>query len=123
MTKMFDVGRELRTKYGEDTAKFREAMKAWAKENDYPRGDVRTVVDHIEHAVKLAGIDGVGLGSDFDGIGKTPEWLSDVSYYPYITQELLNRGYKKADILKILGGNAFRVLKEAEEVAAKLKKK
>ena len=118
MSKMFDVVRDLRKKYGEDDAKFREAIKAWQKENEYPRGSVHDVVDHIEHVVKLAGIDHVGLGSDYDGIGKTPEQLEDVSTYPYITQELLNRGYKADDIRKILGGNVLRVMKEAEKVAA-----
>ena len=60
--------------------------------------------------------------SDFDGIGKTPKQLEDVSCYPYITQELLNRGHKKEDILKVLGGNALRVLRDAEKVAKDWKK-
>ena len=118
MTRMFDVIRDMRKKYGDDDAKVREAVRAWAKENDYPAGGVQTVVDHIEHVVKVAGVDHVGLGSDYDGIGKTPDQLGDVSCYPYITQELLNRGYKKADIVKILGGNALRVMRDAEKVAA-----
>jgi membrane dipeptidase len=123
MNKMFDVVRDLRKKYGEDDAKFREAIKAWQKENDYPRGSVHDVVDHIEHVIKLAGIDHVGVGSDYDGIGKTPEQLEDVSCYPFITQELLNRGHKADDIKKVLGGNVLRVLKEAERVAAEMGKK
>ena len=123
MTKMFDVGRELREKYGEDNLKFREAMRAWQKENDYPAGDVTMVVDHIEHIIKTAGIDHVGIGSDYDGIGKTPDLLNDVSYYPYITQVMLDRGYKKADILKVLGGNVLRVMTDAEAVSAKLQGK
>ncbi len=122
MSKMFDVGRELKKKYPDDDAKFREAMKAWQKENDYPAGNVATVVDHIDQIAKIAGIDCVGIGSDFDGIGKTPDQLNDVSTYPYITQELLNRGYKEADIRKILGGNILRVLGEAEKVSAELTK-
>lgn len=120
MTRMFDVVRELRAKYGEDNAKFREAIQAWQKENDYPRGSVHDVVDHIEHVIKLAGIDHVGLGSDYDGIGKTPEQLEGVDCYPYITQELLNRGHKAADIKKLLGGNVLRVLKAAEKVSAEM---
>jgi membrane dipeptidase len=83
---------------------------------------VHTVVDHIEHIIKVAGIDHVGLGSDYDGIGTTPKQLEDVSCYPFITQELLNRGYKRDDIHKILGGNALRVMNECEAVAAKLSK-
>jgi membrane dipeptidase len=117
MGKMFEVVRELRKKYPEE-AKFREALRQWVKENDYPRGTVHTVVDHIDHLVKLAGIDHVGIGSDYDGITKTPEQMEDVSCYPYVTQELLNRGYKKDDILKVLGGNLMRVFREAERVSA-----
>jgi membrane dipeptidase len=120
MNKMFEVVRELRKKYPDDSAQFREALQTWRKENDYPAGTVHIVVDHIEHIIKKAGIDHVGLGSDFDGIPKTPDQLSDVSYYPYITQELLNRGYKKADIVKVLGGNVLRVLADAEKVAREL---
>jgi len=62
----------------------------------------------------MAGIDHVGLGSDFDGISSTPEQLEDVSKYPYITQELLNRGYNEEQIHKILGGNLMRVLRRVE---------
>jgi membrane dipeptidase len=84
-------------------------------------GDVHTVVDHIEHIIKTAGIDHVGLGSDFDGINAVPKQLEDVSCYPNITQELLNRGYNREQILKILGGNFLRVFKLVEEEAAKEK--
>ena len=85
------------------------------------RGDFRVVVDHIEHIIKVAGIDHVGIGSDYDGISSLPRGLDDVSYYPYITQEMLNRGYDKEQIHKVLGGNALRVLREAEVVAKRLK--
>ena len=77
------------------------------------------MVDHIEHIIKVAGIDHVGLGSDFDGIDSAPEQLEDVSNYPLITQELLNRGYKKEQILKVLGGNFMRVFRAVEKVAGK----
>ena len=122
MQKMFDIGRELKKKYPDDDAKFKEAMKAWQKDNDYPAGSVHDVVDHIEQIIEVAGIDCVGLGSDYDGIGRTPKQLGDVSCYPYITQELLNRGYKKDDILKILGGNILRVFRDAEIVSAAMNK-
>ncbi len=85
------------------------------------RGDFRILVDHIEHIIKLAGIDHVGIGSDFDGIRSIPQGMDDVSYYPYLTQELLNRGYDKQQIHKILGGNMMRVLRETERVAKRLK--
>jgi membrane dipeptidase len=120
MRKMFEVARELRKQYPDET-QYREAMRQWIKENDYPAGTVHTVVDHIEHVIQHAGIDHVGLGSDYDGITRTPNQLEDVSCYPYITQELLNRGYKRDDILKILGGNLMRVLREVEQVSAAAK--
>lgn len=119
MQKMFDVGRELRKKFPDDELKYREAMRAWQKENPYPTGTVHTVVDHIEHIIKVAGIDHVGLGSDYDGITKLPTQLEDVSTYPVITQEMLNRGYKPAEIKKLLGENLMRVFRDAEKVAGK----
>ncbi|MEO6870402.1 MAG: dipeptidase [Ginsengibacter sp.] len=67
--------------------------------------------DHMKHVIDLAGIDHVGLGGDFDGIGFTPKILTDVTKYPLITKELLARGYNKRDIYKILGGNFIRVFK------------
>lgn len=121
MKSMFETVRKLREQYKDDR-QFRAAMDAWKKDNPFPRGSVHTVVDHIEHIIKVAGIDHVGLGSDYDGIGSTPRQLEDVSCYPYITQELLNRGYKQEDIHKILGGNALRVMRECEMVATKLAK-
>ena len=78
------------------------------------------MVDHIDHIAKVAGVDCVGLGSDYDGVTLLPEGLEDVSTYPAITQELLDRGYSEVDIKKILGGNALRALREAEEVARRL---
>ncbi len=83
-------------------------------------GDFRVLVDHIEHIIKVAGIDNVGIGSDFDGIGTLPKGMDDVSYYPYITQELLNRGYDRPQIHKILGDNMMRVLRQTEIVAKQL---
>jgi membrane dipeptidase len=118
---MFQMARELQKKYP-DEREFRAALRQWRKEHPIPTGSVHTVVDHIEHIVKTAGVDHVGLGSDFDGINSVPNQLEDVSCYPYITQELLNRGYGKEDIVKILGGNLLRVLRRAEEVARDLQK-
>lgn len=113
---MFRVGRELRQRYSNDT-EFHAAMSQWMKENPFPRGSIHTLVDHIDHIVKVAGVDHVGLGSDYDGISTVPEQLDDVSCYPLITQELLNRGYDREAILKILGGNVLRALRQAEAVA------
>ena len=69
------------------------------------------VVDHIDHIVKLVGVDYVGIGSDFDGVSALPLGLDDVSTYPKITEELIRRGYSKLAIKKILGGNVLRVMK------------
>jgi membrane dipeptidase len=78
------------------------------------RVPLSVLIDHIEYIIKLAGVDYVGLGSDFDGIESSPLELDDVSGYPLITKALLARGYNKKDITKILGGNFLRVLKANE---------
>ena len=114
----YAVARNLRTRFPRDK-EFDTALAQWHKEHPVPPGSVHTVVDHIEHIVKVAGIDHVGLGSDFDGINAVPKQLEDVSCFPHITQELLNRGYSREQIHKILGGNLLRVLREAEKVAQK----
>ncbi|GGB17712.1 dipeptidase [Puia dinghuensis] len=84
-------------------------------DSNYRRDSLRAplwlLIDHIDYIVKLIGPDHVGLGSDFDGIESPPQQLDDVTTYPLITRELLKRGYKDADIRKILGGNFIRVLK------------
>lgn len=116
MAGMFEVRRKLR-EAKVDEAEFDAAMEKWRKDNPIERGTVETVVDHIDHIVKVAGIDCAGIGSDFDGIGETPVGLEDVSCYPRITQGLLDRGYSEEDIRKVLGGNALRALRKAEEVA------
>ena len=100
----------------------RSSRRPWSsgsKDHPIPQGTIHDVVDHIEHIIKVAGIDHVGLGSDFDGIDAAPEQLEDVSNYPLITQELLNRGYKKEQILKVLGGNFMRVFRAVEKAAGK----
>ena len=89
----------------------RAEMDAWQKKQaPMPQCYVGQLVDHIDHVVKLVGIDHVGLGSDYDGITYGPVQMPDVSGFPYVTQELLNRGYIVADIQKILGQNFLRVL-------------
>jgi membrane dipeptidase len=116
MKDMFQQFRELRAKYPDDKD-LQAALEQFRKEHPIPTGSVHTVVDHIEHIIKVAGIDHVGLGSDFDGINAVPKQLEDVSCYPNITQELLNRGYSKEDIVKVLGGNLLRAFRQAEEMA------
>ncbi len=76
------------------------------------------MIDHIDHVAKVAGIDHVGLGSDFDGVnGATPAGIDSAADLPKITQALLDRGYSADDIRKILGGNLLRVFREAEQVS------
>ena len=113
---LFFVARKLRKQY-QDEEQLGKAIDDWQEKHPTPRGSVGTVVDHIDHIVKIAGIDHVGLGSDYDGVSKLPVQLDDVSCFPTITQELLNRGYDKEAIHKILGQNALRVMREAEQVA------
>ncbi len=98
-------------------AEFQAALGPWLKDHPLPTTSVQNVVDHIDHIAKVAGIDHVGLGSNFDGIVSVPKHLEDVSCFPHITQELLNRGYAEADIKKVLGGNTLRVLKQVEAQA------
>lgn len=85
----------------------------------YPFANVETVLKHIDHVVKLVGIDHVGIGSDFDGVGDSlPDGLKDVSMYPNLIEGLLKRGYSEADIVKIMSGNLLRVWRQVEAVAA-----
>jgi len=81
-----------------------------------PPVKVSRLVDHIDHVVKLVGIDHVGIGSDFDGVQATLSDLADVSELPNLTRELLRRGYSESDVDKILGGNMLRVMEEIEEL-------
>ena len=106
------------TKYP-DPAERAKALEAWFKADGakLPRGTIKDVADHIDHIVKVAGIDHVGIGSDFDGITAWPVGLEDVSSYPRLTEELLRRGYSEADVHKILGGNVLRAFREAGHVA------
>jgi membrane dipeptidase len=84
-------------------------------EIDGVRPSLSLLIDHLDHIVKLIGVDHVGLGSDFDGINSSPRELNDVTDMPLITQELLKRGYSKKDIHKILGGNFIRVFKANQQ--------
>ena len=89
--------------------------KEYPAEANALRPPLSVLLDHLDHIVKLAGVDHVGIGSDFDGISSSPQQLDDVTSFPLITRELLKRGYKKGDIYKILGGNFIRVFKACQE--------
>jgi membrane dipeptidase len=100
-----------------------DAMTTQQKEGiPPPRATLAQVADHIDHIRKVAGINHIGLGSDFDGITSVPQNLEDVSKYPVLTAELLRRGYSKDDLKKILSQNVLRVMRQAEVVAARLQK-
>ena len=86
-----------------------------------PRPPLKSLIDHIDHIAKVAGVDHVGLGSDFDGVsGATPQGIDSAADLPKITQALLDRGYSAEDIHKILGGNLMRVFREVERVSHEL---
>jgi len=92
--------------------------KKWAAQ--FPRPPLKSLIDHIDHVAKVAGIDHVGLGSDFDGVTSLPEGIDSVADLPKITQALYDRGYTREQILKILGGNFLRVMHEVEAKARQL---
>jgi membrane dipeptidase len=87
----------------------------YKEEMDNTRPSIKLLVDHLDHIVKLIGVNHVGLGSDFDGINSAPRELNDVTNMPLITEELMKRGYSKADIFKILGGNFIRVFEANQQ--------
>ena len=93
--------------------------REWAAK--IPRPPLKSLIDHIDHIAKVAGVDHVGLGSDFDGVsGATPEGIDSAADLPKITQALLDRGYSAEDIHKILGGNLLRVFSEVESVSREM---
>ncbi len=116
--------------------RYMDQMKSEGKEVNYieidrierewmskiPRPPLNALIDHIDHIAKVAGVDHVGLGSDFDGVsGQTPQGINSAADLPKITQALLDRGYNAADIKKILGGNVLRVFGEVEKVSHEMK--
>jgi membrane dipeptidase len=95
-----------------------EALAAWDKAHPKPIVTVGDVADHLDHIVKVAGIDYVGIGSDFDGVdGETPAGLKSVADYPNLFAELIRRGWSDAMLAKLAGGNILRVMRGAEKVA------
>jgi membrane dipeptidase len=85
-----------------------------------PRPPFKSLIDHFDHIAKVAGVDHVGIGSDFDGVDCLPSGIDSVADLPKITQALLDRGYKADDIRKILGGNMLRVFREVERVSQQM---
>lgn len=96
------------------------ALAAWETNHPKPVATLAEVADHIEHIRSIAGVEHVGLGSDFDGIGSTPVGLEGVDKYPALLEELMRRGWTDADIAKLAGGNVLRVMAAAEAVSQRL---
>jgi membrane dipeptidase len=110
----------LNEKYKDDPERLAEESDKLEQANPLPPLPISKLIDHIDHIVKVAGIDHVGIGADFDGANDMPEGARDVSMLPNITYELLKRGYSEQDIRKILGENFLRVFAQAERVAKRM---
>ena len=117
------AGEEARLKaiHRSSNATVEAKLKEWEATHPRPGTDVRIVADHIEHVVRIAGHDHVGLGGDFDGIPYTPTGLEGVETYPVVFAELIRRGWSNSDLAKLAGGNVLRALRQAEKVAASMK--
>lgn len=121
-TKMWATGKAWLKENGfdEDGEEARQYGKDYRANQPYPYATMAQVVDHFDHVIKLTGVDHVGIGSDFDGVGDSlPVGLKDVADYPNLVAEFLRRGYSESDIAKILGGNLLRVWSEVEAYALK----
>ena len=112
----------INEKYKDDPERRAEESDKLEAANPLPPLPLSKLIDHIDHIVKVAGIDHVGLGADFDGANDMPEGAQDVSMLPNITYELLKRGYNEQDIKKILGENLLRVFSEVERVSRGMSK-
>lgn len=110
----------IRQAAGADTAAMWAAIQAWRAANPVPRATLAQVADHVEHVARVAGIDHVGLGGDFDGISAVVEGLEDVSTYPALLVELMRRGWSDADLRKLVGENALGAMRGAEATATRL---
>ena len=107
----------LKIQFPKDGSAVKAGLAEWGAANPAPRATIKDAADHIDHIRKIAGIDHIGLGSDFDGISAVVQGLEDVSTYPALTAELLRRGYKDDEIVKITGQNILRVMKAVEKVS------
>jgi membrane dipeptidase len=97
------------------------ALKDWEDKHPRPAATLVQVADHADHIRQIAGVDHVGLGSDFDGIGDAPSGLDGVNRYPALLEELMRRGWTDADIAKLAGENVLRVMAAAEKAAVRLR--
>jgi membrane dipeptidase len=111
---------EALAKYPNDSAARAAMVQQWKSGHPRPTATLAQVADHIEHIRQVAGVDHVGIGSDFDGIEETIVGLEDVSKYPDLFAELARRGWSDDDLRKLAGENLLRVIRHAEQVAARL---
>jgi membrane dipeptidase len=105
-----------------DTVQQHKLVEEWIATHPVPRATLKQVADHIEHVRKVAGVNHVGIGSDFDGIDTTPEGLEDTSKFPELFAELIRRRWSDGDLKKLAGQNLLRAFRAAEATAAKLQK-
>jgi membrane dipeptidase len=111
----------LKAFHRNSTAEVKAGLDAWVAAHPRPVTNVATVADHIEHVVKVAGYDHVGIGGDMDGIDSTPADLTGVQDYPNLFAELIRRGWSDQNLAKLAGGNVLRVLRRAEALSASMK--
>ncbi|MFL5630993.1 MAG: dipeptidase [Gemmatimonadaceae bacterium] len=111
---------DLRAKYGNDTAAITREINQWRAAHPAPRATLSQVADQIDYVRKAAGVDHVGIGSDFDGISEVVQGLEDVSTFPALFAELARRGWSDADLRKLAGENFLRAFARAEAVAKRL---
>ncbi len=107
----------LQAQYKDDQKRLAEELKKLDDANPLPVVPLSVLIDHIDHVAKVAGVDHVGIGSDFDGVPSLPAGMEDIAQLPKITYELLRRGYSERDVRKVLGENFLRVMTEVERVA------
>jgi membrane dipeptidase len=113
---------ELGRRYGTDTASVRRGLEEWERANPKPRVRIADVADQIEYIRKVASVDNLGIGSDFDGIPEVIDGLEDVTTYPALFAELSRRGWSEADLRKLAGENILRAMSAAETVAMRLRR-
>jgi membrane dipeptidase len=116
------VRAEIRRRFPNDTAAQRRAYDAWLAAHPKPRATLADVADVIDHVRQVAGVDHVGIGSDFDGITEVVSGLEDVSKFPALFAELARRGWSDADLRKLAGENLLRVFEQAQAVAKRLQR-
>jgi membrane dipeptidase len=119
---VLDKEREFKAMYPNDPDKSAKAFTDFLSTFKTETGTLEEVADHIDHIRKVAGIDHVGIGADFGSLTQHPTGLDDVSRYPYLTAELIRRGYTDAEVKKVLGLNFLRVMHEVEQAAARIQR-